>query len=146
MWSANVGAILLWPQWFNGQTCNIQHTCICQMFQFIFLFSTVETSDDTVPFSGPAQGTFHDWFFNHRADSRFAPSQWETALLCNHISHWLGASLESALHRNSKSITISFALIQFLMNWLLSIFAQLCCDGVCKNILQYQRLKWRTIW
>ena len=23
-----------------------------------------------------------------RADSRFAPSQWDTALLCNNISHW----------------------------------------------------------
>ena len=33
----------------------------------------------------------------HRADSRFAPNQWETALLCNDVSHWLGASLESAL-------------------------------------------------
>ena len=32
-----------------------------------------------------------------RAEFRFAPSQWETALLCNNISHWLGASLESAL-------------------------------------------------
>ena len=32
-----------------------------------------------------------------RADSRFTPSQWETALLCNDVSHWLGASLESAL-------------------------------------------------
>ena len=31
-----------------------------------------------------------------RADSRFAPSQWETALLCNDVSHWLGASIESA--------------------------------------------------
>ena len=29
--------------------------------------------------------------------SRFAPSQWETPLLCNHVSHWLGASLESAI-------------------------------------------------
>ena len=28
-------------------------------------------------------------------DSRFAPSRWETALLCNDVSHWLGASLES---------------------------------------------------
>ena len=37
----------------------------------------------------------------HRADSRFAPSQWETALLCNDISHWLGASLESALSANT---------------------------------------------
>ena len=32
----------------------------------------------------------------YRADSRFAPSQWETALLCNDVSHWLGASLDSA--------------------------------------------------
>ena len=32
-----------------------------------------------------------------RADSRFAPSQWETALLCNAVSHWLSASLESFL-------------------------------------------------
>ena len=32
-----------------------------------------------------------------RADSRFAPSQWETVLLSNNSSHWLGASLESAL-------------------------------------------------
>ena len=31
------------------------------------------------------------------ADSRFAPSQWEMALLSNDISHWLGANLESAL-------------------------------------------------
>ena len=33
----------------------------------------------------------------HRADSRFVPSQWETALLCNDVSHWLGTILESAL-------------------------------------------------
>ena len=32
-----------------------------------------------------------------RADSRFALSQWEMALLCNDVSHWLGANLESAL-------------------------------------------------
>ena len=32
-----------------------------------------------------------------RADSRFAPSQWETALLCNDVSHWQDASLESSL-------------------------------------------------
>ena len=28
----------------------------------------------------------------------FVPSQWETALLCNDVSHWLGASLGSALY------------------------------------------------
>ena len=32
-----------------------------------------------------------------RADSRFVLSQWETVLLRNDVSHWLGASLESAL-------------------------------------------------
>ena len=33
----------------------------------------------------------------YRADSRFAPSQWETSLQSNAISHSLGANLESAL-------------------------------------------------
>ena len=33
----------------------------------------------------------------YRADSRLAPSQSETVLLCNSVSHWLGANLESAL-------------------------------------------------
>ena len=32
-----------------------------------------------------------------RADSRFVSSQWETVLLCNDVSHWLGTSQESAL-------------------------------------------------
>ena len=31
------------------------------------------------------------------SNSSFAPSQWETALLCNDVSHWLVASQESAL-------------------------------------------------
>ena len=50
------------------------------------------------------------------ADSRFAPSQWETVLLCNNVSHWWGASLEAALwvtgtcimwQRNLKSFGIA---------------------------------------
>ena len=32
----------------------------------------------------------------YRADSRFAPSQWEMSLQSNAVSHWLGANLESA--------------------------------------------------
>ena len=31
----------------------------------------------------------------YRSDSSFAPSQWETALLCNDVSHWLGESKAS---------------------------------------------------
>ena len=41
--------------------------------------------------------TSHKTSIGSRADSRFAPSQWETVLLCNDLSDWLGASLESAL-------------------------------------------------
>ena len=37
-----------------------------------------------------------------RAGSRFAPSQWETALLYNDVSHCLGSSLESALILKEK--------------------------------------------
>ena len=35
--------------------------------------------------------------YDYRANSRFAHSQWETALLYKDVSHWLGTSLESAL-------------------------------------------------
>ena len=52
------------------------------------------------------QNTFSLHFMTHnltllessyRADSRFVPSQWETASLCNNISHWLGTSPEATL-------------------------------------------------
>ena len=46
-----------------------------------------------------------------RVDSRFAPSQWEMPLLCNDISHWLGASLESALY------IIEFVIIMLNITW-----------------------------
>ena len=35
-------------------------------------------------------------WIKYMADSRLAPSQQETALLCYDVSHWLGARLESA--------------------------------------------------
>ena len=35
-----------------------------------------------------------------RADSRLAPSQWETSLQCNAVSPWLGANLKSAMYSN----------------------------------------------
>ena len=34
----------------------------------------------------------------NRADCRFAPSQWQTLLQSNNLSHWLGTNLESALY------------------------------------------------
>ena len=41
--------------------------------------------------------------YNYRADSTFASSQWATALLCNDVCRWLGASLESALMIMSRT-------------------------------------------
>ena len=35
-------------------------------------------------------------------DSRLAPSQWETSLQSNAVSHWVGANLESVLHGNGS--------------------------------------------
>ena len=62
----------------------------------------------TVP---KANGYCGRWQYS-RADSSFAPSQWETVLLCNDVSHWLGASLESALY-SSLLVFHSWQLEQF---------------------------------
>ena len=42
----------------------------------------------------------------NRTDPRFAPSQWETLLQSNAVSHWLGANLESALENAFPDIGI----------------------------------------
>ena len=51
----------------------------------------------TICFFAPLAGSLHPYHSSHRADSRLAPSQWETPLQSNGVSHWLGANLESAL-------------------------------------------------
>ena len=50
-----------------------------------------------VVYAGVGSGTLQAVYSGIRADSRFASTLWETALLCNDVSHWLGASLETAL-------------------------------------------------
>ena len=42
----------------------------------------------------------------YRTDSRCGPSHWETALLCNDVSQWLGASLELALQLRPSQIAL----------------------------------------
>ena len=66
----------------------------------------------------------------HRADSRFAPSQWETALLCNDVFHWLGASLESALFKHwfRWQMETKLSTVQYLSQyWPSSILIQCAC-------------------
>ena len=54
------------------------------------------------------------WKQNHfaSADSRLAPSQWETSLQSNTISYWLGASIESAL-----CAAMNHSLLSLLNRW-----------------------------
>ena len=49
------------------------------------------------------------WWTCARADFRFAPSQWETSLQSNIVSHCLGASLESTcIHNNGITWYIKY--------------------------------------
>ena len=60
-----------------------------------------------------------------RADSRLAPSQWETSLQSNAVSHWLCTKLEPALHckHASKShVQLVYYLLLFFLLLLLFFF------------------------
>ena len=67
---------------------------------------------------------------HYRAGYRFAPSQWETALLCKDVSHWLSANLESTLyygvwlmyHKYSSGVNWKFIIIYIY----LYIYVQKC--------------------
>ena len=64
-------------------------------------FIGIAVSHDNLRCHQCQQSRHHNnsWFsVNIRADSRLAPSQWETLLQSNAASHWLGANLESALN------------------------------------------------
>ena len=58
-----------------------------------------------------------DKYIYTRADSRFASSQWETALLCKNISHWLGTNLESPLHIRTHFIWYQDICIYYVLCW-----------------------------
>ena len=55
---------------------------------------------------------YHKYWTSSRADSdsRFAPSQWETTLLSNDVTHWLGANLEPALRLHARRDSRVFGL------------------------------------
>ena len=57
---------------------------------------------------------------SYRADSMFAPSQWETGLLCNDVSHWLDASLKSALFLDCKGKS-SYSIVIFEFHSLINL-------------------------
>ena len=76
------------------------------------------------------------WPCGHRADSRLAPSQWETALLCNDVSHWLGTSLESALRHLKQQLAF---LTHLGLNQISPHFADIFkCIFLRKNIFRFK--------
>ena len=104
-----------------------------------------------------------------RADFRFAPSQWEMVLLCNDFSHWLGASLESALRLAwfngsiNNSLHRKFFLPQCILAWDFINYYTICqlkrnlhessssesCgivyQYICKSNIQ-QKNAWLALW
>ena len=79
----------IWPLCKEHQTacCRINMLLRCQLGQVSI------TNASVLVLEYGLVNTSH----SIKADSRFASSQWEAALLCNDVSHWLGAYLESAL-------------------------------------------------
>ena len=78
---------------------------------------------------------------------RFMPSQWETVLLCNDVSHWLGASQESALFPHflmpltlrhlglfsSRKYFRLTVLADFSANWLRNVIASRTSSQICNE-------------
>ena len=58
------------------------------------------------------------------AHSRLAPSQWETSLQSNAVSHWLGANLESALNEEMTHMGVHHhvLLAEINTNWIKPCF------------------------
>ena len=77
---------------------NIYHWTDC--IESFFLLVVMVTTGPVTSVTPTALLCLAQWFLWTKcmtAGSRFAPSQWETVFLCNDVSHWLGANLESAL-------------------------------------------------
>ena len=74
--------------------------------------------------SSPPSRSVTEWV--SRAHSRFAPSQWETSLQSNAVTHWLGTNLESALSQQWQSAKISLQLR--LWNYSLVTWIEINCQ------------------
>ena len=87
---------------------------------------SLSNNQETPTFYQTLAGVTHCMYY--RADSRFTPSQWETALHCNDVIHWLGANLESALYYISQKI--NHIKIWYIVHRSLWVWAQPIRDGV----------------
>ena len=82
------------------QPCLIYDRHVSRLFHIETMASWNLLSELQIDNTFSTTGSFHIY----RADARIVPSQWETALLCNDVSHWLGTNLESALIYTHTSV------------------------------------------
>ena len=89
----------------------------------IFKPGNLATPQATLPFKWRLLRNFQateTWILPlNRADSKFVPSQWEKALLCNDVFHWLGANPELALiegYLSTDSVTKNDLLTKYKSN------------------------------
>ena len=75
--------------------------------------------------------SFISWHVIPKADSRFVPSQLETSLQSNAVSHWLDTNLESALHCPTRTWELSWC--QLIITG---------CNGGCHNDNIQCHLSW----
>ena len=70
-----------------------------------------------------------------RADARLARSQWETSLLGNVVSHWLGENLDSALGVDMHSLhTAVFCFVVVKNGWILPIYFKVASVALGQSI------------
>ena len=94
----------VWYLWGSPHTV-INHEAVTQIWYLIRCVILV--SCEILKLSDNLGLGTGDCHASYRADSKFAPSQWETVLLCNDVSHWLGPILESALILAFKTIYVT---------------------------------------
>ena len=85
-----------------------------------------------------SQQPFHA-VLDYRADSRFVPSQWEMAWLCKDVSHWLAASLETALGLRYNCTWLYLHHMKYAHGLCFAVF---CCGLIQVNSLAPGRFKW----
>ena len=101
--------------------------------------TTYNPSDDFMPYFHicPTPSTTLTPLRYARAVFKFSPNQWETALLCNDVYHWLGASLESALYKTQATRFIKLYSLAIFKDYL--TFVKDIVYLFCLGILHIQR-------
>ena len=74
-----------------------------------------------------------------RDQSRYAPSQWETSLHCNDVSHWLGTHLGQSLlpHSPTWPNLLTDWLTDWLANWLAYWWTASSCKSASNAVAMY---------